>query len=193
MTGILHVILALILVNGRVITDSEKHHFDFVSLFITSFLTSTLVQLRTYLKRLRLPMGSAFPSKETSQMLKPLTIDAYLTQLVKQNYLDKQKSSLASTQGAQKRVRSGGTVGGTDEGDASFEWKWGTRAIAEIGEEGVGKFVVDFMDDIERERANRRAEEEGARGNSRQERERWKDKLFIAIGRAAGGGLVSYT
>lgn len=86
-----------------------------------------------------------------------------------------------------------GVVGGGEDGDASFEWKWGTRAIAEIGEEGVGAFVVDFMDSIEREREDRR--EEYSRGNSRKERERIekrKEKLFAAIGRAAGGGLVPF-
>lgn len=127
-------------------------------------------------------------------MIKPLTIDAYLTQLVKQSYLDKQKTSLASTHGGQKRARGGGIVSGADDGDTSFEWKWGTRAIAEIGEEGIGTFVVDFMDGIERERANN-GEEDGTRGNSRQERERREkrqDKVLTAIGRAAGGGLVSY-
>jgi melanoma-associated antigen len=191
MAGILHVILALILVNGRVLTDSKR----LVSLS-QGFLKCAAVQLRTYLKRLRLPMGSAVPSNASSQLMKPLTIDAHLAQLVKQNYLDKQKTSLASTQGAQKRGRGGGVLGGADEGDASFEWKWGTRAIAEIGEEGVGSFVVDFMDGIERERGDRRAEEDGARGSSRQEREmgeKRKDKILTAIGRAAGGGLVPYT
>jgi melanoma-associated antigen len=153
------------------------------------------VQLRTYLKRLRLPPGSAIPSNATSQTVKPLTIDAYLAQLVKQSYLDKQKTSLASTQGGQKRARGGGAVGGGDDGDASFEWKWGTRAIAEIGEEGVGGFVVDFMDGIERERENRRAEEDGVRESTKKEKEstgKRKEKLLIAIGRAAGGGLVPF-
>ena len=190
MAGVLHVILALILVNGRVLTDSEST-LPFISPF--TFKLSP-VQLRTYLKRLRLPMGSAMPSNVTSQALKPLTIDMYLAQLVKQSYLDKQKTSLASTQGGQKRARGGGVVAGGEDGDASFEWKWGSRAIAEIGEEGVGAFVVDFMHGIERERETKR-EEDGARGNSRKEREgmeKRKEKLSTAIGRAAGGGLVPF-
>ncbi|KAF8581159.1 hypothetical protein K439DRAFT_1392966 [Ramaria rubella] len=170
MAGVLHVILALILVNGRMLTD---------------------MQLRTYLKRLRLPMGSAMPTNSVSQTTKPLTIDAYLAILVKQLYLDKQKTSLASTQGGQKRGR-----GAADDGDASYEWKWGTRAIAEIGEKGIGGFVVDFMEGIERERENRKAEdEEGVQGHGKREREQMekrKEKLFTAIGRAAGGALVSH-
>ncbi|KAF8515430.1 hypothetical protein JB92DRAFT_65814 [Gautieria morchelliformis] len=131
----------------------------------SSFVRTCLVQLRTYLKRLRLPPGSAIPSNATSQTVKPLTIDAYLAQLVTQSYLDKQKTSLASAQGGQKRARGDGAVGGGDDGDASFEWKWGTRAIAKVREEGVGGFVVDFMDGIERERGN-----EGRRGRCARER-----------------------
>jgi len=52
-------------------------------------------------------------------MFKPLTIDAYLAQLLKQAYLDKQRTLLASSQGAggQKRARGGGVVGGGDAGD----------------------------------------------------------------------------
>ena len=128
-------------------------------------------------------------------MFKPLTIDAYLAQLLKQSYLDKQKTLLASTQGGggQKRAR-GGVVGG-DDGDASFEWKWGTRAIAEIGEEGVGAFVIGFMEGIEREREGRRADEEGVGGSGKKEKERLekrRERLVTAIGRAAGGSFVPF-
>lgn len=141
-------------------------------------------------------MGSAIPSSSSPNTLKPLTIDAYLTQLLKQSYLDKQKTSLASAQGGgQKRARGGAAAGGGEDGDTSFEWKWGTRAIAEIGEEGVGAFVADFMESIERERESRRADEEGAGGSGRQQREKLekrKEKLVTAIGRAAGGGLVEF-
>ncbi|KAF8509864.1 hypothetical protein BU17DRAFT_55814, partial [Hysterangium stoloniferum] len=168
MAGILHVLLAIILVNGRVLTD---------------------MQLGTYLKRLRLPFGSTIPTNSQLLATKPLTIDALLAQFVRQSYLDKQKTSLATGHGTQKRGRGGG-----EEGNASFEWKWGTRAIAEISEESIGAFVVDFMDDIEQERESRRADEDGRghnKGGSTKVAKR-KEKLSTAIGRAAGGGLEPY-
>jgi len=120
------------------------------------------------------------------------SIDALLAQFVRQSYLDKQKTSLATVQGAQKRARGGGALG--EEGNASFEWKWGTRAIAEISEESIGAFVVDFMDDIEQERESRRADEDG-RGHNKDgslKVAKRKEKLTTAIGRAAGGGLEPY-
>jgi hypothetical protein len=137
-------------------------------------------------------MGAAIPSNFQSVASKPFTIDALLAQFVKQSYLDKQKTSIATGHNAQKRSREGAAL--NEEDSAGFEWKWGTRAIAEISEEGIGAFMVDFMDDVEQERQNRRADEDG-RGQSNgggAKMAKRKEKLIKALGRAAGGGLEPY-
>ncbi|KIJ53414.1 hypothetical protein M422DRAFT_202312 [Sphaerobolus stellatus SS14] len=177
--GILHVILALILVNGRVLND---------------------MQLRTYLKRLRLPIGCTMPSN-TSQTTKSFTIETYLSQLTKQGYLDRQKIN-NGTQGPQKRGRTSAATLGEDS-DANYEWKWGTRALAEIGEAGIRDFTVAFMDGIDKNRRGEEGEEEpdeeetekqaADRLKREQEKsEKQREKLVTAIGRAAGGGIESY-
>ena len=45
-----------------------------------------------------------------------------------------------------------------------FEWKWGSRAFAEIGETGIAEFIRDFMG----ERFSQRAID-GEEGNSRED------------------------
>ncbi|TFY73507.1 hypothetical protein EWM64_g10505, partial [Hericium alpestre] len=64
--GILYVILAVILVNGKVISDMD---------------------LRTNLRRLRLPANVAIPLSAQSTH-RTIPLDAFLSQLVRQGYLD---------------------------------------------------------------------------------------------------------
>ncbi|KAH9992547.1 MAGE family-domain-containing protein, partial [Russula compacta] len=129
--GILHVILALILVSGKVISDMD---------------------LRMLLRRLRLrpPTQLALPAHTQHRTL---TLDAYLLQLQRQGYLDRTRiGGTGST--SQKRGRGGrggggatqqGGSGAGEESDVAWEWRWGPRALAEIGEVAVARFVAEFM------------------------------------------------
>ncbi|KAH9054702.1 MAGE-domain-containing protein [Lactarius vividus] len=149
--GILYVILALILVSGKVISDMD---------------------LRLLLRRLRLrpPTQIALPAHTPHRTL---TFDAYLTQLQRQGYLD--RTRIGAGGAAQKRRRGGvGAMqagsGGGEGDDVVWEWRWGPRAAAEIGEAAVARFVAEFM----AERASRG----GAGGGG-------------GPGRGAGGGAGS--
>ncbi|KAI9065678.1 MAGE-domain-containing protein [Trametes sanguinea] len=126
--GILYVILALILVEGRSINDND---------------------LRAILKRLQLPSNASIPlsSQSTSQNL---SIDAYLSQLARQGYLDKHRLGGAG-RGAPKRARASqhatqaASAAHDDSVLAAYEWRWGPRAHAEVGERGIARFVAEFM------------------------------------------------
>ncbi|KAI0791274.1 MAGE family-domain-containing protein [Abortiporus biennis] len=122
--GILYVILALILVNGRSMTDAD---------------------LCSLLKRLRLPMTA--PLRTTSQSThQHLTTESYLTQLIRQGYLDKIDTSKINVGGTKKRVRAPtATQAHKQEDNANYEWRWGPRSMSEVGEVGIAKFVAEFM------------------------------------------------
>lgn len=121
------------------------------------------MDLKKHLKALRLPPNThvEFNAQSTHQSM---TIEAYLTNLIRQNYLDKVKVGLTGaprpTQGSYHTNVSGklvidhGLLAGkrgrqsqaaNDEDGASFEWRWGARAQSEIGELGIGRFVAEFL------------------------------------------------
>ncbi|KAG9096919.1 hypothetical protein FRC06_008195 [Ceratobasidium sp. 370] len=126
--NIMCVILGLALVNGRSIADHT-------------------------LKRLLKPLGLT----PTTDMLLPITMPRrkmkfqdFLGHLTKLGYLERQRAATAnpgSTQQPRKRGRqSQATQAGDDDEDGSaVEWRWGSRAYAEIGERAVAEFMVDFM------------------------------------------------
>ena len=101
--------------------------------------------------RLRPPTQLALPAHSPHRTL---TLDAYLLQLQRQGYLDRSRIGGAGSGGAngtlQKRGRgrTGGATqgsGGGEDNDVAWEWRWGPRAIAEIGEEAIAHFVAEFM------------------------------------------------
>ena len=105
------------------------------------------MDLRLLLRRLRLrpPTQIALPAHTPHRTL---AFDAYLTQLQRQGYLD--RARIGASGAAQKRRRGGGGAtqqpgGGGEENDVVWEWRWGPRAAAEIGEVAVGRFVAEFM------------------------------------------------
>lgn len=81
-----------------------------------------------------------FDDKSTHQAL---TVNAYLTQLARQGYLDYSKVGDAKSSGKRSRVPSTSQVRG-EEG-SNGEWRWGPRAHGEVGEQGVARFVAEFM------------------------------------------------
>ena len=100
-----------------------------------------LDELRAILKQLHLqPTESVyFDDKSTHQSL---TVNAYLTLLVRQGYLDFSKIGDAKSGGKRGRVPSATQAG---EEVSNVEWRWGPRAHGEVGEQGVARFVAEFM------------------------------------------------
>ncbi|EED83309.1 predicted protein [Postia placenta Mad-698-R] len=142
--GVLYVVLALILVDGRVMRDSD---------------------LLAILKRLHLPPGSAIPlsARSTHQ---GMAVDAYLTQLMRQGYLDRQRTGDAKGGGKRGRGPGAAQGGAGDDGGAVFEWRWGGRAMAEVGEKAIARFMAEFMverpgDDSEEEDGGGQQDEDG--------------------------------
>lgn len=147
------------------------------------------VDLRTNLKRLRLSPNALIHLTSQSTH-KTLTTEQYLSQLIRQGYIDRTDISAAG-QGAPKK-RGRGSTQQNQDGDnaAAYEWRWGPRAHSEIGEIGIATFASEFMVERAREAAgSAAADREGA---SRQNRDKLKqavDKMVEGIGRAAGSAL----
>ncbi|KAF8594699.1 hypothetical protein BDV93DRAFT_159244 [Ceratobasidium sp. AG-I] len=168
------VVLGLVLVNGRSVADHT---------------------LRRLLKPLGLtptadvPMPISTPRRRTK-------FQDFLGHLIKLGYLERQRAATANATGTQAKKRGRQSqampTGDDDEDGAAIEWRWGSRAHAEIGEKAVAEFMVDFM--VERAirdagRALRRQgqtqaddedEDEDEEGMGRGERrEREKDKAAL--------------
>lgn len=156
------------------------------------------MDLRSLLKRLRLPIGTPISLNDQSTR-KNITIEDYLSSLQRQGFLDRTKIGGAATAG-NKRGRGGQSQSQarSDEGDGeAFEWRWGPRAMAEVGEMGIGKFVADFLEERMREADFEDDDEdmdERAAQKARQKREEQSAKrmeaLVRGIERAAGGPLA---
>jgi len=176
--GLLHVVLALIVVNGR--TINEQH-------------------LRNWLKKLRMGDKSlvVFPSSATRQTI---TLNEWFVEMVRLNYLDRIVSNpgaVGSASGAGKRQRRVRVNADEDSGEI-VEVRWGERAHAEISEKGVAEWVVEFMlsnepqgeaDDDDDEPTN--AKEQRARNQRHAEERAKRDKametMMKDVRRAAGG------
>jgi hypothetical protein len=76
----------------------------------------------------------------TTKSPKTVTFDQYLNMLIKQGWLDRIQVGNTSGAKANKRRRQDG-----EDGTVDLEWRWGERAQAQISEQDMGKFVVDFM------------------------------------------------
>ncbi|CAA7264566.1 unnamed protein product [Cyclocybe aegerita] len=165
-TGILYVILALLLANGRVMSDMD---------------------LRRHLKTLHLSSNPAsHPVKfNASATVRALTLDTYLSTLLRQGYLDRQQ---IGGEAAKKGKKSGAgskrlrTQAEDLEEGRMYEWRWGARAFCEVGEEAVAKFIAQFMVESEGD-----GEEEGR--DARRQEELMK-KMYKGIEKAAGGKLT---
>ncbi|KAK0462896.1 MAGE-domain-containing protein [Desarmillaria tabescens] len=117
--GILYIILALILVSGRVLSDAE---------------------LRAHLKKLRQPMSGSvkFDAHVTH---KSVSMEAYMNMIIRQGYVERLAVGDAK-KGKGKRVRA---TQGDDDSGATYEWRWGNRAHSEVGEKAISQFVAEFM------------------------------------------------
>jgi melanoma-associated antigen len=80
-----------------------------------------------------------------------MTMEQYLTLLIRQGYLDRIKTgSGAPGPGAGTKRGRAAARGEAEEGEFNLEWRWGERAQVEISERGVCDFMVEFM--VERSR-----------------------------------------
>ncbi|GAA5823493.1 hypothetical protein JCM3770_004477 [Rhodotorula araucariae] len=132
--GVLGVILALILVNGKVLGDD---------------------QLISYLRRLSLTPSTALPLSLQSPHPTSLDLSAFLNALVRGQYLERAKVGVGGSAGTQatqggsgsrttqtaRTQRTNAAGEKADAGDPSIEWRWGPRADAELGERGVARFI----------------------------------------------------
>ncbi len=181
--GILYVILALILVEGRVISDSQ-------SLLSSSPLYLTLLEpagdLRAILKRLQLPPSAPIPlSSQASNQ--SVTIDAYLAQLMRQGYIEKLHAGSSGKGGGAKRARATQATQAADDAHLqAFEWRWGPRALGEIGEPGIARFVSEFMAGQPGQEDDE--DEDAVRASQDEHTQKRVEVIFNGIQRAAAGG-----
>lgn len=140
--------------------------------------------LLAILKRLHLPPGSAIPlsARSTHQ---GMAVDAYLTQLMRQGYLDRQRTGDAKGGGKRGRGPGAAQGGAGDDGGAVFEWRWGGRAMAEVGEKAIARFVAEFM--VERPGDDSEEEDGGGQQDEDGSRKKQLDAIMKGIERAAAG------
>ena len=74
-----------------------------------------------------------------------MTIDVYLFQLMRQGYLERLKVGTTTGKGGNKRARATQAPAGGDDHLQAFEWRWGPRALTEVGERAVAQFVAEFI------------------------------------------------
>ncbi|KAG0655147.1 hypothetical protein C6P46_001139 [Rhodotorula mucilaginosa] len=169
--GILGVVLALILVNGKVLGDD---------------------QLVSYLKRLSLTPSTTLPLSLASPHPDSITLSSFLSTLVKQQYLERGSSAHlgAATQGGTKsqartqtqRATQKGKDAGAEAGDPAIEWRWGPRSEVEFGEVGVAKFVHQVFTDPSSlprgAQSQTQTQTQGGKGGG--------DRFLAEVARAAG-------
>ena len=63
--------------------------------------------------------------------------------MARQGYLDYSKVGDAKSGGKRSRVPNASQARGEEVGNG--EWRWGVRAHGEVGEQGVARFVAEFM------------------------------------------------
>src|ERR1700742_4803712 len=100
--------------------------------------------------------------------------------MVRQGYLDKIKTNFTAPTGTQvpnnnKRPR-GSMDNNEKENKENYKWRWGARALAEIGEAGMVEFITAFM--VEKHDLIEEVEddEDGAPGNAARYQERKRDE-----------------
>ncbi|KAF9466735.1 MAGE family-domain-containing protein [Collybia nuda] len=169
-TAILYTILSLILVSGRAMTDMD---------------------LRSSLKRLRLPPTGdiAFNTQSTHRTV---TVDQYLSTLIRQGYLDRQQIGENTKKG--KGAKRGRATQADEDAGITYEWRWGNRAQSEIGEKGIAQFVAEFMVGDAGDDGDDESEDEAATGRGAKRRQDDTDtkitNMMKGIERAAGGQLA---
>ncbi|KAL0572212.1 hypothetical protein V5O48_009747 [Marasmius crinis-equi] len=166
--GILHIILSLVLVSGRVLGDGD---------------------LRKHLKRLHLTNNSEVRLSALS-VQRTMPFDRFLDLLMRQGYLDQRAIGEGKKKGGPgKRAR---TTGADDDSGLQYEWRWGPRAHSEIGERGLAEYMAELMVAEEQEDEDAEEGQGSSRGAQRKRRETVMsslEKMKDGIEKAAGGNL----
>lgn len=81
-----------------------------------------------------------FDDKSTHQSL---GVNVYLSQLTRQGYLDYSRIGDAKSGGKRSRFPNASQTGAEESHNG--EWRWGPRAHGEMGEQGIARFVAEFM------------------------------------------------
>ncbi|KAG7087334.1 hypothetical protein E1B28_013310 [Marasmius oreades] len=167
--GVTYVILSLILICGRVISDGD---------------------LRKQLKRLHLANNSEIRLTSLS-VQRTIPLDRFLDSLIKQGYID-QRAIGEKKKGPGKRARA---TQGNDESGIQYEWRWGPRAHSEVGEKAIAQFVAEFMVSEEQQEDEDAEEGQGSsRGGTQRRRENAMSKLekmMQGIEKVVGGNLLN--
>jgi hypothetical protein len=126
-----------------------------------------------------------------------IPIDTFLSQLMRQGYIDRVRLGDNKAAGGKRGRGAAATQVNADDNQA-YEWRWGTRAHSEIGEQAIASFVAEFM--IDRTRQNEAEEDEEENDGPARGRGRGKKKqdgvekrlatMLKAIERASGGNLA---
>jgi len=108
-----------------------------------------------------------------------MTLDTYLTTIMRQGYIDRQPIGEAKKAGAAGKGKRGrATQAADDDSGLTYEWRWGNRAAREVSEIAIARFVAEFMT------ANTGEDEENTRGSTKK-----VQKMYEGIAKAAGGNL----
>ena len=128
-----------------------------------------------------------------------MSLDAYLAHLQQNGFLDRQQvgDHAAEKKGTGKRIMA--TQAEDAEQDRTWEWRWESRAACEVGEEGIAKFVAEFMDGNADADEHEHAEGNAAGGAGRSRaggaaagngREDKLKRMLAGVEKAAGGKLA---
>ena len=132
------------------------------------------------------------------------TLEGFLNAMIKQSYLEKQRSEVvdvmdaAVTQSQQARRRGrtsggGGRSSAADDESVLWEWRWGSRAEVEVGEKRIGEFISHiFLDPASSQEAAAEGEEEDEETHAidRTRKAKRRKTLLGNIASAAGSQLV---
>ena len=135
------------------------------------------------------------------------TLDAFLTAMTKQAYLEKQRSDVgvdvmdAAVNQAQMPSRrrgrgsgAGGRAAGAADEDTVWEWRWGSRAEVEAGEKRIGELIsLIFTDPSATQdgaQAAQEQEDEETQAIDRDRLAKRRKMLLTNIASVAGSQLV---
>lgn len=151
--GLLYIILALILVNGRAISEPT------LFMYLRRLHLDPQKPLPSALRGTGPILGSSSNGSQNTQTQSRTramqgTLEGFLNAMVRQSYLEKQRSDVgidhvdaainqAQTQ-SRRRGRPSGAAGAHDE-TTVWEWKWGSRAEVEVGERSIAKMIAHIF------------------------------------------------
>ncbi|PWN30402.1 MAGE-domain-containing protein [Jaminaea rosea] len=152
--GLTFLILSLILLNGRSLPDDQ-----FRALLHRLGLQNTKQLPETLRPDSAMPLAAdgtqatqrnasrnsdAAGGAATDTVARPSSLQSFLNQLLKHQYLEKVSTGMTNARGTtqQQTQRARGARKSADgQGDDRMEWRWGPRAEVEIGEVAVADFV----------------------------------------------------